>query len=92
MEKVYRCDDQVVFTQLNEDEAVLLHLVSKRYYSLNETGTRIWKYLEQRLSDKEIADELASEYDVELKNVLSYVKEFLDDLENEKLIIVDYID
>ena len=31
----------VVFTRLDAAEAILLHLGTKRYYSLNETGARV---------------------------------------------------
>lgn len=33
-------------TALVDGGAVVLDLVSKRYYSLNETGTIVWQYLE----------------------------------------------
>ena len=53
----------VVFTAM-EDEAVLLHLSSKRYYGLNETGMRIWQMVQIGASVSEMAVALAEEYDV----------------------------
>jgi hypothetical protein len=36
-------DPNVVFTRLGENDGVLLHLNTKRYYSLNGTGSRLWE-------------------------------------------------
>lgn len=47
------------------DGAVLLNLRTKRYYSLNETGTRIWQLLLEGRTEEEIVERLAAEYDVE---------------------------
>jgi hypothetical protein len=44
-EERFHCHPSVVFTRLNDTEAVLLHLETKRYYSLNETGARLWELL-----------------------------------------------
>ena len=38
-----RLHPEVVDTELDEGEVVLLHLESKMYYSLNPTGQRIWQ-------------------------------------------------
>jgi coenzyme PQQ synthesis protein D (PqqD) len=46
------------------DGAVLLNLRTKRYYSLNETGTRIWQLLLQGRTEEEIVQALTTEYDV----------------------------
>ena len=40
-----RPDDDVVDTELEGGEMVLLHLLTKQYYSLNVTGIRIWQAL-----------------------------------------------
>ena len=47
-----------------QSEAVLLHMDTKRYYQLNETGQFIWRLLEQRKSAQEIVAELVTTYDV----------------------------
>ena len=38
-------DNEVVDTELEGGEMVLLHLQTKHYYSLNVTGIRIWQAL-----------------------------------------------
>jgi hypothetical protein len=54
----------VVVTGLENKEAVLLHLGTKMYYSLNETGLRIWQILGSNLTIEEISERLQGEFDV----------------------------
>ena len=57
----FRPHPEVVDTELEEQEVVLLHLESMRYYSLNLTGMRIWQGLKQGLSLQEISRRLQAE-------------------------------
>jgi hypothetical protein len=42
----FKTSSDVVVTELDgENESVLLHLGTKKYYTLNETGVRIWQLL-----------------------------------------------
>ncbi|HEX6815345.1 MAG TPA: PqqD family protein [Gemmatimonadaceae bacterium] len=68
------------------DGAVLLQLYTKRYFSLNDTGSRIWSLLEQHASEDEIVDTLVREYDVETSEATLAVRRLLDDLLAERLI------
>jgi len=68
------------------DGAVLLQLYTKRYFSLNETGSRIWSLLEQQATDEEIIDALVREYDVEKPEAARAVNQLLDDLVAERLV------
>ena len=42
---LYRPNPDVIATTLEDSESVLLDVKTRRYYSLNETGTRIWELL-----------------------------------------------
>ena len=75
-----------VYTRLDETEAVLLHLKTKRYYSLNETGIFIWDLLEQAHDPEEIAAALSDTYDVDPPGARDYLRLFLDDLRGEGLV------
>jgi Coenzyme PQQ synthesis protein D (PqqD) len=70
---------EVVDTELEEQEVVLLHLESMRYYSLNLTGMRIWQGLKQGLSLQEISRRLQAEFEVEAdraeRSVLALIAE-----------------
>ena len=77
---------QAVFTKLDEDEGVLLHLSTKRYYSLNETGVRIWELLEEQHTLPDIAAALTEAYEVGHQAALDRVTALVEDLRKEGLI------
>jgi hypothetical protein len=58
----YRIHPSVLFTDLEDGTSVLLHLDSKFYYTLNESGTAIWRALMDRegAEVKELAHALAT--------------------------------
>ncbi len=80
----YQVDPEVIFTELDAQEGVLLHLVTRRYYSLNETACLIWKGLAQNKTPAEISGELRALYEVE--DPLGYVRAFLEELHREGLV------
>jgi len=47
------------------DQVVVLHFESGRYYSLNVSGSIIWKGLLESQSQDQIVDRLCSEFDVD---------------------------
>ena len=82
----YRPHDDVVSTQLDEDESVLLSLETQQYYSLNETGSRIWDLLSASRTVPEIAEAIAEEWAIEAEEAQTYVQSFLDDLSEAGLV------
>jgi hypothetical protein len=69
------------------DGAVLLNLQTKRYFSLNETGTRIWEMVQQTADEKTIVDTLLREYEVEESMARTEVRRILDELLEAQLIV-----
>jgi hypothetical protein len=55
---------EVIYTDLEDEGAVLLHLESQTYFSLNVTGTCIWQAMNQGLSLQEISGRLQSTFQV----------------------------
>jgi hypothetical protein len=80
---------QVVDTQLDDGEVVLLHLESKTYFSLNLTGERIWQGVKQGLSLREISQRLQAEFDVDQARAESSVVELINELAEQKLVDID---
>ena len=80
-----RAHSQVVDTQLDEGEVVLLHLESKTYYSLNITGERVWQGLKQGLTLKEISRRLQEEFDVDADRAEKSVLDLVNELCEQKL-------
>ena len=86
LEKKFQPHSQVVATELDPKEAVLLHMDTTRYFTVNETGWRIWKFLEEGLSLKEITEKLQDDYEVEATKAEQSVIDLITDLQSEKLV------
>jgi hypothetical protein len=69
------------------DGAVLLNLQTKRYFSLNETGTRIWEMVQQTADEEAIVATLLREYEVEEPMARAEVRRILDELIEAQLIV-----
>jgi hypothetical protein len=63
-----------------EGELVLLDLASGEYFSLNETGLRLWNGIAQGRSADQIAESIAAEYDVTPANALKDVEQVVAEL------------
>ncbi|WP_263835243.1 PqqD family protein [Salinibacter sp.] len=81
----YRPRSQVVSTTI-DDESVLLHLEAQQYYSLNETGHRIWQLLTRGRDAGAIAAALAEEWALSETEALRHVRSFLQELEEANLV------
>jgi len=73
-------------TFLLDDEAVLLHMSTQHYYTLNETGSFIWQRLERGCSIDEIRSELEQHYDVSSEQAAQSITALLQELCAEHLI------
>lgn len=83
---MYHPSPNVVFTELDEAESVLLHLKTRQYFSLNETGTLIWKNLQEGKSVGEIAAAVEQAYEVDGPLALHQVEAFLESLSEDRLV------
>jgi len=77
---------EVVYTDL-EEGAVLLHLETRFYYSVNEAGQAIWRLLDSTGSSEKLIQGLMAEYEVEEKRATDSVSRFLQELESEQLVV-----
>jgi hypothetical protein len=85
MNRVVKIDPNVVFTEI-DDAAVLLHLETKRYFTLNSTGVVIWQSLTAGKSEAEIIDILAAQYEAPRTQLAASVARLLNELAAAKLI------
>ncbi len=76
----------VVFTEFEGDEGVLVDLNSKRYYTLNETATLIWRGLEKGLSKDEIVKQMTARYDVTPEHAAASLDALLRSLQSHRLL------
>ena len=73
--------------QIVADEAILIHLNTGVYYSLNDVGTSFWNMLDGQRTIGECADAIAAEYDAPRDVILSDLIELANDLAAEDLAI-----
>lgn len=78
--------DDVVSSDQGDAGSVLLDLKTRRYYSLNEVGTRIWQLLKEGDSVEGIAAALQEGWEVEGAEAEAHVQAFIEELSREGLI------
>jgi hypothetical protein len=75
-----------VLTAHLEGEAVLLHLETKQYYRLNETGAAIWKGLESGLDPADIVGGLVQGFEIDAATAQAEVERVLGELRDRGLV------
>lgn len=78
-------DSDVVSTTLKGGETVLLHLGTNIYFTLNETGSRIWNLMSKGSTLGEISQTLGSEFDVTSDRAKQSVMNLTNELVRENL-------
>ena len=83
----YTIDERkVVYADLDPKEGVVLNLVTKNYYRLNETSQVIWQGLAAANTPDQIAETLVRQFDVSLETALHDIQEFIASLRKERLL------
>ena len=77
----------LVTTSISDDELVLLHLQTHRYYSLNTTGRFIWAGLVEGKTPEQIVDAALERWEAERGEVETYVYDLIEELKSERLLI-----
>ena len=78
--------DQVICTEFDGGEGILVDLNTKRYYELNETALLVWKGLEKGLGIDDIVAEVIAGYEVEPQHARSSVEKLITRLGSYKLV------
>src|SRR5687767_5351348 len=73
--------------RLSDDNVVLLNAQRGSYYSLDDTGLRIWELLKVETTVIELCEHLSMEYNVLPANCLADTLSFCQKLRDENLII-----
>jgi hypothetical protein len=82
----YRPKSNVVSTEIDDEESVLLSLETQQYYSLNETGSRIWALLSDGHDTDDIASAVTEEWAITHEEAMEYVRSFLQELSQAGLV------
>jgi hypothetical protein len=72
--------------QVVADEAILIHLQTGVYYSLNEVGTVFWQLLDGQRTLQDCAAQIAAEYNAPQAVILADLEELVADLAKEGLV------
>lgn len=84
----YAINEKEVTFRVLDDGAVLVHVETGYYYTLNATGTFVWEMLAEReMTVAELADELARAFGQDGQAVAADVQHLLDHLRGENLIL-----
>ena len=78
----------VVVTRLDNGEAVLMHMGTASYFTLNSTGAQIWALLAQGLPPAAIVDQLVADYAVEIDRATASVQALVTQLTEQQLVMV----
>jgi len=76
----------VVATDFDGQNAVVLNLVTKKYYTLNETATAIWSGIEEKRPVAGLVDLLIERFEVTADQARSSVLETLSRLQAQDLV------
>lgn len=87
MDSVIEIKKEIPTTEI-DGEVGMLNVETGKYYGLDETGSRIWRIIENPIKVSEIIETLQKEYDVDADTCKNDVFELLEKLLSEKLINV----
>ncbi len=82
----YTIPDDIIITELDNSEAILLDMRNKRYYSLNETGLAIFKGIESNLTQDKIIEKIMSVYDINKGQAKNSVANMINNLLSHNII------
>ncbi len=78
-------NSDVIFQVLG-DETVLLHIKTEEYYTLDETGTRMWQLLAEHGDPEPVIAQLLEEFEVDKATVRRDLTRLIDELRERGLL------
>lgn len=83
-----RVKPSIIYTELDNKEAVLLNFETKYFYGLNEVGAKIWQMLDGKKTIEEITNAIVDEYDIDKDKAFNSVNRHIKKLIKEKMVEV----
>ena len=77
----------LVIDRVVDSEALLIHLSSGDYFSLDSVGTRIWESIDGSRTVQDLADLIFEEYNVDRDQAVTDVVQLVKTLADEGLIV-----
>lgn len=69
-------------------ETVMMSINAGRYYGTNNTGSYIWKVLENPLTFSQLCDILAADFKITKEQCINEITPFIEELSKENIILV----
>jgi hypothetical protein len=85
----YRINDELTAAKVFDDEVIVIHVATGRYYDLEGVGAEVWTMIGDGATAGEIAAGLAATYDVEEGTAREDVERLLESLRAEDLVAAD---
>ena len=82
-----RVDTNLLVSHL-AGETVLMNTATGDYFGINAVGTKIWNLLAQPVSTDSLVESLVGTYDISIEQCGVEVKQFLQNLESRKLVVL----
>jgi hypothetical protein len=80
-------DHDTIIERVVAGEALVIHLSSGDYYSLDSVGTRIWENIDGTRTVGDLTELIAEEYDVDQDQVVADVLRLVEQLADEGLLV-----
>ena len=77
-----------VFASEIDNEVVMMHIKTGKYYGLDDIGSRIWEMMEEKIRVEDLIQQLLEEYEVSEEECTRDVLELLENLQTNDLILV----
>lgn len=85
------CHHPEVISQILGNEAVLLHLKTEVYYTLDETAMRIWQLIGEYEGDQQIiVSRMQDEFDVDETTLKTDLKRIIEEFSQEGLLDIEH--
>lgn len=78
--------EDIIFTDFDGGEGMIVDLTTKQYYRLNDTAALIWRGLEKRKPLEEIVSDMQSEFEVDREQALASVDKLVSKLKSNNLV------
>ncbi|MFC1638852.1 PqqD family protein [Patescibacteria group bacterium] len=90
--QTYKTNDAKVISEVLDGETILINLETGNYYSMNDTGSTVWKLLQVGSGVDGMKAALVAGYEVDDSAAAKDLQAFLDTLQADELIVAQAAD
>ena len=87
-DSILKKTDEIVESDI-DGETVMMSIENGEYYGLDSVGSHIWELIQSPIKVSELVDTLLEKYNVDHNTCESDVMEFLNELNNNKILVVE---